>query len=150
MYSKESFDFPVVLIGQEKKKEKKLVSLNVSIESLFEDADENALLSIEFILETWRSQKDSHPVTGNRNFIIKVKISDDTICFSGVKSVKVTVNPISCYIEDTYITKIMDYLKILMPNKLVLWPTGKSTTKLKIPPGCVRIYLLLLFKKQSK
>lgn len=63
-----------------------------------------------------------------------------------MKSVKVAINPISCYIEDTYITKIMDYLKILMPNKLVLWPTGKPTTKLKIPPGCVRISLSLHFQ----
>lgn len=47
------------------------------------------------------------------------------------------VNPISCYIEDTYLTRIVDYLKILMPNKLVLWSVRKDPIKLNMPSGSV-------------
>lgn len=64
LYSKESYDFPVVFIGQEKRNEKKLLSFNVSIDSLLKDADENALWVLEFVLHTWRSRKDSPNVTG--------------------------------------------------------------------------------------
>lgn len=70
LYSKESYDFPVALIGQEKRKESKLMSLNVSIDSLLADTDENALLNMEFVLQTWRSQKDFSPVTGKLQFDI--------------------------------------------------------------------------------
>lgn len=64
LYSRESYDFPVALIGQEIRKEKKHMSLNMSIDSLLEDTDENALLTMEFVLQTWRSQKDFSPITG--------------------------------------------------------------------------------------
>lgn len=68
LYSRESYDFSVVLIGQEKRKEKKLISLNVPMEFLLENTDENALLLVEFVLQTWCSQKDSTSVTGELNF----------------------------------------------------------------------------------
>lgn len=66
LYTRESYDFPVVLIGQERKKEKKLVSLNVPIESLICNSDENALILGEFVLQTWRSQEDFPTITGER------------------------------------------------------------------------------------
>lgn len=62
----------------------------------------------------------------------------------GVKSVNVSVNPISCYIEDTYITTLMEYLKVLMPNKLVLWPIQRNKIKVNMPPGSVSKSLIFL------
>lgn len=38
---------------------------------------------------------------------------------------KITLNPISCFIEDVYITRLMDYLNNFIPTKLVLWPTRR-------------------------
>lgn len=70
LYSKESYDFPVVLIGQAKRKEKKLLSFNVSIDSLLEDTDENALWMLELVLHTWRSRKDFTNITGTSYFCV--------------------------------------------------------------------------------
>ncbi|CAG9819390.1 unnamed protein product [Phaedon cochleariae] len=103
LYSRESYDFPVILIGQDVKDVNKLSSLNIPIEALLENADENALLILDLTLETWTEQSCNKFITG-------------------VKSVKITVNPISCYIEDTYISKLMDYLSVFVPIKLVMWP----------------------------
>lgn len=64
LHTKGSYDFSVVMIGQAKRTDKKLVSLNVPIESLLEKSDENALVLVEFVLQTWRSQKDSASITG--------------------------------------------------------------------------------------
>lgn len=155
LYSKESYDFPVVLIGQEKRKESKLLSFNISIDTLLENTDENALIVLEFVLHTWRSRKDSPNVTGKDYFCVTLQCYITTyIFFPGVKSVSVYVNPISCYVEDTYITKIMEYFKILIPNKLVLWPTRKNRTKIHMPPGSVStdcdtfvlVYIYVIFR----
>lgn len=142
LFARESYDFPVVLIGQEKKKKKKLVSLNVPIESLLESTDETALIIFDFIFQTWRSRKNSLAVTGM--FCYYIDLCLHLIRFLGVKSVKMTVNPISFYLEDTYITRVVDYLKILMPNKLVLWQERKMLAKLNLPAGSVRSSQLIL------
>nr|CAH7751442.1 unnamed protein product [Callosobruchus chinensis] len=119
LYARESYDFPVVLIGQEKRRlPKKLITLNVPIESLIEDCDEDALIVFEFCLETWCDKYRKTRVTA-------------------VRSVKIVVNPLSCYIEDIYITKLMEYFSTLTPNVLVMLPKQKSEVKLNIPAGSV-------------
>nr|CAI5821779.1 unnamed protein product [Callosobruchus analis] len=118
LYARESYDFPVVVIGQEKRRSKKLTTLNIPIESLIEDCDENALLVLEFCFETWCDKYRNTRSTA-------------------VRSVKVIVNPLSCYIEDIYVTKLMEYFNTLTPNVLVLLPKQKSEVKLKMPGGSV-------------
>nr|XP_023015386.1 vacuolar protein sorting-associated protein 13B-like [Leptinotarsa decemlineata] len=118
--SRESYDFPVVLIGQEVKEIKKLLTLNVPIKVLIEGASEKALVMMDFTLETWKDHSKTKFITG-------------------VKSLKVRVNPISCYIEDTYITRLMNYLSVFIPTRLVLLPIRKSILKLNNTSGCVNV-----------
>lgn len=67
LYSKESYDFPVVLIGQEDDKPRiKLSSLNIPIENLIENTDNSALFIINITLETWRDQSRAKDITGTR------------------------------------------------------------------------------------
>lgn len=56
LYSRESYDFPVVLIGQEVKLNKKLNSLNTPIYNLINDVYENALITFEFNFDTFNAQ----------------------------------------------------------------------------------------------
>ncbi|VEN36376.1 unnamed protein product [Callosobruchus maculatus] len=111
LYARESYDFPVVVVGQvsqEKRHPHRLTTLNVPIDSLIEDCDQNALLVLEFTLETW-----------------------------SVRSVKIIVNPLSCYIEDIYVTRLMEYFNTLTPNVLVMLPKQKSEVKFNVPAGSV-------------
>ncbi|XP_060527776.1 intermembrane lipid transfer protein VPS13B isoform X2 [Cylas formicarius] len=111
LYSRESYDFPVVLVGQERKGLKKLNILNVPIETLTESVGRSALVSADIVFDTWRNQ------SANLNF-------------TGIKTFKLSLDPISCFIEDIYITRLLEYFKILSPVHLVLWPVGRNHVKL--------------------
>ncbi|XP_050295994.1 intermembrane lipid transfer protein VPS13B [Anthonomus grandis grandis] len=112
LYARESFDFPVVLVGQDKKPPKKINILSVPISTLTENTDENALIVAEFILESWRSHLASSK------------------CHTGIKSLKLSINPISCYVEDIYVTRLMNYLKDLNIIDLVIWPKHTQIRKI--------------------
>lgn len=64
LYSKESYDFPVLLIGQEKRNMEKLTSLNIPIDTLLEKYSENMLLFVDCILETWQDHSKTERITG--------------------------------------------------------------------------------------
>lgn len=64
LYSRESYDFPVLLIGQEIKEPIRMNTLNIPIATLIENAKENALLMVDFTLETWNDRARSTNITG--------------------------------------------------------------------------------------
>ncbi|KAJ8948160.1 hypothetical protein NQ318_009252 [Aromia moschata] len=102
-YSKESFDFPVVLVGQDSKPSNKLSSLNIPIETLIENADENALLIVGLTIESWLNQSNKKSIT------------------------------------DVYITRLVEYLNVFIPNKLVLWPAHRPVVKFNLNSGLVNV-----------
>lgn len=61
---KESYDFPVVLIGQDVKENKKLNSLYIPIQTLLENCEDNALLILDVVLETWCDTANGDCSTG--------------------------------------------------------------------------------------
>ncbi|XP_056633940.1 intermembrane lipid transfer protein VPS13B isoform X1 [Diorhabda sublineata] len=120
LYSRESYDFPVMLIGQDTKELNTRQSLNIPIENLIQTANEDDLFILDIVLETWRD---------------KYLMND----FTGAKSVNIIINPISCFVEDRYITKLMDYFNVFIPTKLILWPDKKIPFKLNGTPGSVSV-----------
>ncbi|XP_066257341.1 intermembrane lipid transfer protein VPS13B isoform X1 [Euwallacea similis] len=110
LYGRESFDFPVVLIGQEKKSRKYQNILGMSIETLLENYGDAALIVADFVLESWSSRASGKSYTG-------------------LKAITMTINPISIFIEDVYVTKLMRYMKNLNIVELVIWPSPKEINK---------------------
>lgn len=45
---------------------------------------------------------------------------------SDVKDISICISPLSAYIEDIYIFKLIDTLLVLSPTKLVIWPKRKK------------------------
>lgn len=65
----------------------------------------------------------------------------ELIClfFADLESIKINIEPVSIFIEDTYITKLLDYLKIFSPTKLIIWPKQKPTIKYDLHSSLVGI-----------
>lgn len=64
LYTRQSFDFPVILIGQEKKPSRKINILGVPMETLLKDCNENALVIVDLILESWHNYGGGKKYTG--------------------------------------------------------------------------------------
>lgn len=47
-----------------------------------------------------------------------------------MKTLKLTVNPVSCFLEDVYVTRLMQYIKDLNIVDLVLWPKQRNDTRI--------------------
>ncbi|XP_072392830.1 intermembrane lipid transfer protein VPS13B [Diabrotica undecimpunctata] len=120
LYSRESYDFPVLLVGQDVKESNKMPSLNIPIENLLQNSEEDALLIVDLALETWRD---------------KYVMSNTT----GVKSLQIVINPISCFVEDGYLTRLMEYFYVFIPTKLIMWPDKKIPLKLNGTAGSVSV-----------
>ncbi|RZB39382.1 ATG C domain containing protein [Asbolus verrucosus] len=120
LYSKESFDFPVVLVSQESKAKNNTNVLDTPAKKLIENIRDDALLSLELIVETWKDNLRNKYITG-------------------VKEVKIKLNPLSFYIEDLYINKLVEYFNNLFPMKLLVWSKvdvkahGSKTVSVKVP-----------------
>ncbi|KAK9889546.1 hypothetical protein WA026_006901 [Henosepilachna vigintioctopunctata] len=110
LYSKKNFDFPVVMLLQEPKNCRKLRSLSVPIETLFEDSRSNAAMELTLVIDTWKNQRQQ-----------KV---------SGIQELIFHVQPISCYIEDTYLMLFSEYLHVFLPTSLVYIP---EIPRIKLP-----------------
>ncbi|XP_076265664.1 vacuolar protein sorting 13B isoform X3 [Rhynchophorus ferrugineus] len=106
LVTRESYDFPVVLISQELRQIKKVNILNMTMEQLVETFAQDAMHVAEFVLESWRNE------SANKSY-------------TGIKSLKVNISPISCFVEDIFITRLMQHLKTFNVD-LVLWSTHKN------------------------
>lgn len=58
----------------------------------------------------------------------------------------VKVKPLSAYIEDTYITKLLDYVTVLAPTKLVIIPPIKRSINFSLSSTLVGIPDQVLFE----
>ncbi|CAG9862164.1 unnamed protein product [Phyllotreta striolata] len=127
LYSRHSYDFPVLLKGQEGKERRSARSVNIPLENLEEIEDNDALITADFTLETWTDKARKINITG-------------------VKYVKINVNPISIFIEDTYVACLMDYFNIFVPTNLICWQTVKNSQKLNGPPSSVLIPDIIIWQ----
>lgn len=50
------------------------------------------------------------------------KFPNDCFKITGIKDIRINIQPISAFIEDVYITRLLEYFSIFIPTKLVLWP----------------------------
>lgn len=62
-----SYDFPVVLIGQEAKSSQSLNSLNIPIDHLINDARKDTIVSIKCNFEIWNDTIQKIIVTGKHS-----------------------------------------------------------------------------------
>ncbi|CAG9772920.1 unnamed protein product [Ceutorhynchus assimilis] len=109
LHTRASYDFPVVLVGQDKKPLKKINILNIPMEALLENFQENSLVVVDFVLESWANESQT---------------------YTGIKTMKLSLNPIACFIEDRFVTKLMHYMKDLNIVTLVIWPVHRHITKI--------------------
>ncbi|XP_046469502.1 intermembrane lipid transfer protein VPS13B isoform X2 [Neodiprion pinetum] len=115
MFDQGGFDFPVVLIGQNPISRKDLTfSLNSHLSNVFAQLQKNSLLTVNIMYE-------------NEGYI------------SGVKDVRITLAPVSAYIEDTYITQLLDYATSLVPPCFVMPPD--NVRKLQAMPMSSSVYV---------
>lgn len=49
--------------------------------------------------------------------------------FTDVKDIMINIKPLSAYIEDVYITALVNYLSNLIPSRLIMWPKPKRKTQ---------------------
>ncbi|CAG9862165.1 unnamed protein product [Phyllotreta striolata] len=66
LYSRHSYDFPVLLKGQEGKERRSARSVNIPLENLEEIEDNDALITADFTLETWTDKARKINITGER------------------------------------------------------------------------------------
>ncbi|XP_017781523.1 PREDICTED: vacuolar protein sorting-associated protein 13B [Nicrophorus vespilloides] len=107
LYSRGSYDFPVLLVGQEAKINNCLKSLNVPIIQLVHTAQNDCLIKVDLNVETWKDPVQQCNVTG-------------------VRDIKIKIEPISAFIEDTYMYKLFEYVSVLQPSKLLVWPKART------------------------
>ncbi|KAL3269016.1 hypothetical protein HHI36_008100 [Cryptolaemus montrouzieri] len=102
LFSKKHYDFPVVILIKEPKNDCKINSLNISIETLFEEIKECAALRFTLIMDTWMDPTN-HKV-------------------SGIQELKFSLQPFCCYLEDTYLSFFSEYMNIFLPTNLIYIP----------------------------
>ncbi|XP_008197902.1 intermembrane lipid transfer protein VPS13B isoform X1 [Tribolium castaneum] len=110
LYSKESFDFPVVVVSQDQKPKSGANVLEKNAKELIRNTD--SVLILDMVVETWFDDLRKKNVTG-------------------VKEVKVKLNSLSIYVEDLYINKLMEYFTQLFPMRLAVGakPESRTTSK---------------------
>lgn len=112
LYLKESYDFPVVLVSQYPKPIKESNVLEIPVLTLLENNHDDPIITLDLIIESWFN-----------SFCNKRK--------TGVKNVKLKVNPISLFIEDTYVNKLVEYFNNLFPTKLIITDTYPVKTRFR-------------------
>ncbi|EZA51369.1 Vacuolar protein sorting-associated protein 13B [Ooceraea biroi] len=102
LFDQGGFDFPVVLISQNPLPNREVVfhSSNCLMSNM-EKIKQDSLITIEYIWEV------------NGNIIAS-------------KEYRMKIAPISAYIEDTYITQLLDYATSMIPPRLVLGDSPKK------------------------
>lgn len=138
MFDQGGFDFPVVLIGQNPLLKKELnTSLNSNLASILAQLKTNSLLAVNvtfendgeisgkvstnFILAS-KLQKNQKLILMECNSAVFSSAYNKTFPFTGVKDVRVTLAPVSAYIEDTYITQLLEYATSLVPPCFAMPP----------------------------
>lgn len=117
-YSKESYDFPVVVVSQDQKPKSITNILEKSAKELIRNIKEDTLIILDLVLETWFDELRKKNLTG-------------------VKEVKVKLNSISIYVEDLYINKLVEYFTNLFPMRLQY--AGKTDLKITSKNVSVRV-----------
>ncbi|XP_044753199.1 vacuolar protein sorting-associated protein 13B isoform X2 [Coccinella septempunctata] len=102
LYSKRNYDFPVVMLMQEPVQFRRMHSLDVPIKNLFDEIRVSSALKLSLTIDTWVDPRN-HKVTG-------------------IQELTFSLQPFSCYLEDTYLLLISEYLNIFMPTNLIFIP----------------------------
>lgn len=71
------------------------------------------------------------------------------ICFSPIldmTDITINIKPLSAYVEDTYVTKLLDCVNVLVPTKLVLIPPHKRSPHFNLNSTLVGIPDSILFE----
>ncbi|KAF5303499.1 hypothetical protein FQA39_LY09962 [Lamprigera yunnana] len=106
MYSRGNYDFPVILIGQEKRLKQQFDCFNTPILKWINDPQRKPLLRVDFEIETWRNFRTSKNI-------------------SKLKDVKVEIRPLLIFIEDNYIMLFAEYVSLFSLSKLIMQPQHK-------------------------
>ncbi|XP_020300480.1 vacuolar protein sorting-associated protein 13B isoform X2 [Pseudomyrmex gracilis] len=103
LFDQGGFDFPVVLISQNPlpNREQLVFYSNNCLMTNLEKIKQDSLIAIEYVLE----------LNGN---------------MMASKEYRMKIAPISAYIEDTYVTQLLDYATSMIPPRLVLNDTSKK------------------------
>lgn len=140
LYSRASYDFPVVFVGQETKPSAAMLTLNADVLQFINNSRKKALLTVYCSLETWVDVARDREITG---FIDTSRpiwpVRNFQRCFADLESIKVNIEPLSVFIEDTYVTKLLDYLKIFSPTQLIIWPKRKPAIKYDLHSSLVGV-----------
>lgn len=113
LYFKNSYDFPVLLVGQNPSNRLKITNFNVPIKRLITQVKERAVITLDLHLDEWLD-----------------KITDTKI--KEVNSVRIDIKPISMFIEDKYLVKLVENLQNFSPLNLVHWPRVQSTNNFNL------------------
>lgn len=65
LYSRASYDFPVVFVGQETKTNQPMLTLNADILECIDNSRRNALLTVYCSVETWVDVNRGKQITGD-------------------------------------------------------------------------------------
>lgn len=68
LFSRSSFDFPVLIINQNTQRRPELIDLSTDIIKWMDAARENAAVMVDFNIETWREELRDSNVTGTNLF----------------------------------------------------------------------------------
>lgn len=60
--------------------------------------------------------------------------------------ISINIKPLSTFIEDIYVTKLMEYLKVLVPTKLIMLPKQNRTISFSLCSTLVSIPDHILFE----
>ncbi|XP_026672531.1 vacuolar protein sorting-associated protein 13B isoform X2 [Ceratina calcarata] len=106
LFDQGGFDFPVVLISQSPLTAKETVfHTNSCLNSRIERIKENSLIAIDYTLE------NQGRLTASKDLRIKIA-------------------PVSSYIEDTYITQLLNYASSMVPPRFLMLDDAKKTRTL--------------------
>lgn len=56
-----------------------------------------------------------------------------------MKTISIGISPLSLFIEDTYITCLMDYLKTFTPTNLIVWSGRENSVKYNLSGSLVKV-----------
>lgn len=119
LYHTGRYDFPVVLIGGNYTCTNVDI-FNTSITKLIQEIKTTADINIDTRIEKWYDQN------------LKEHLTE-------IRDVKIQFQSLSLYVEDTYVTKVLDYLNDFLPTRLVMWSLPKTPKSLFIHLGLVGV-----------
>lgn len=125
-----SYDFPVVLVGNKETHVQHLHSLNVPINQLVFEARTDPLILIECSFEIWNDTVQGAIITD-------------------MTDISVNIKPLRAYVEDTYITKLVEYLSVLAPTKLIIMSPLRRTYNFNLNSTLVNVPVAILFESPT-